>query len=307
MATTWVIATVSAVTILIWNRTFVGLWVGDEYFAGQVPVLLLMVAAIQLALIRNDAFIIDLTLDVKAKVLVGLGSAVVSLVLAGILVGPMDLGIAGLCAGLLVGRAVLSVLYPWADRSDRAPSFGGAGPKAVRPFAATVLLLAVATPLEVITPAAGCCSSSERGFTGLLAVPLTALVGLRAEERLALVRRARLLVGVREAPAPRPDRAHRPPRRARCTDGPEDRQEPHPLRRPARRRGNRVVGRRTPDRALAPPVPAGDVRVPVLRPVELLSATHPIEAITQFAQFGFVLVVELPVLLSTITNGGSST
>ena len=72
-------ASASGVAILMWNESFVALWVGEQYFAGGTELLLLMISLLQLALIRSDAFIIDLTLKVRAKTLTGLASSVIAL------------------------------------------------------------------------------------------------------------------------------------------------------------------------------------------------------------------------------------
>lgn len=113
MAFTWLIATVAGVTTLLWNRSFLHLWVGDQFNAGSMGTLLMVVMVTQFVFIRNDANIIDLTLDLRSKVLIGLTSAVISLSLAAVLVGFFDLGIEGLCLGIIAGRVALSIAYPW--------------------------------------------------------------------------------------------------------------------------------------------------------------------------------------------------
>ncbi len=49
--------------VLLWNRSFVHLWVGNEHYAGELTNFLLVLLAIQLIFIRNEAGILDLTLD----------------------------------------------------------------------------------------------------------------------------------------------------------------------------------------------------------------------------------------------------
>ncbi len=113
LALTWLIATVAGTTTLLWNRSFLQLWVGQEYDAGITGTLLMVVMVSQFVLLRSDANVIDLTLDLRGKVLVGFVAAVCSLVLAGLFVGLWNLGIQGLCLGLIMGRLVLSFAYPW--------------------------------------------------------------------------------------------------------------------------------------------------------------------------------------------------
>ena len=68
----WLVATALGASILIWNKVFLGLWVGADHYAGSIPNLLIVVAAMQLAFIRSDGNIIDLTLRMGQKVLLGL-------------------------------------------------------------------------------------------------------------------------------------------------------------------------------------------------------------------------------------------
>jgi O-antigen/teichoic acid export membrane protein len=112
MAISWLILTVFGATILLWNRSFIRLWVGAEYYGGLLPNLLITLMITQLVLIRNDAFLIDLTLDLRNKVLIGLFSATLALVFASILVGYFEMGIVGLCLGFITGRTILSLGYP---------------------------------------------------------------------------------------------------------------------------------------------------------------------------------------------------
>lgn len=196
MAITWIIATAASVSVLVWNRTFVELWVGGEFFAGDTELLLIMVTLLQLGIIRNDAFIIDLTLEVRGKVLVGLASAVVSLGIAGLLIAVWDLGISGLCIGLLLGRAMLSLLYPrMVGRAIGHPMREQLG-AAVRPLLTTVVLFAGAAlagsrripggwPVLVIGSA----------LTGAATVVVAAYAGLDAAHRTVLTRRLRTLAG----------------------------------------------------------------------------------------------------------------
>lgn len=196
MAFTWLVATAAAATILVWNRTFVDLWVGGEFFAGDTELLLIMLSLLQLGFIRNDAFIIDLTLKVRAKVLVGLASAVISLGLAAVLVGPLDMGISGLCIGLIVGRTMLSVLYPWLVGRAVEHPLGSQFRAIVRPVLVTAALLALAEvaggrtvpgrwPVLVLGSAA----------TAVVAVLAAGWAGLRPAERRHLTKRLRSLVG----------------------------------------------------------------------------------------------------------------
>jgi O-antigen/teichoic acid export membrane protein len=142
MACTWLIATVVGATILLWNPSFVQLWVGAEYDAGSMPTLLIIVMVTQFVFIRNDANIIDLSLDLRHKVLLGLVSAILSVVIAGALVTSCEMGITGLCLGFIAGRALLSVGYPWLVGRFLGVSFYTQLQSVLRPVSVTLLLLA---------------------------------------------------------------------------------------------------------------------------------------------------------------------
>lgn len=112
MVFSWLLVTVVGSTILIWNKAFLQLWVGTEYYAGSIPNLLIVIVVMQFILIRNDANIIDLTLRLKHKVLLGLLSVILSISIAYVLVEFFKMGIIGICLGFLAGRFVLSISYP---------------------------------------------------------------------------------------------------------------------------------------------------------------------------------------------------
>jgi O-antigen/teichoic acid export membrane protein len=112
MIFTWIIVTVFGATMLLWNQSFVNLWVGEKYYAGAVANFLIILMVSQFVFIRTDANIIDLTLNLRSKVLTGMLSAGLSAVAAAILVGVFKLGITGLTLGFIIGQSILSVGYP---------------------------------------------------------------------------------------------------------------------------------------------------------------------------------------------------
>jgi O-antigen/teichoic acid export membrane protein len=107
---TWLAATVLGVAMLVWNRSFVRLWVGAEQYAGIVPNVLLVVATVQTAFIRCDSYIIDAALRPRLRVVVGAIAAVTTTV-ACVLLTRMY-GLVGLCIGVVAGRLVQTVVYP---------------------------------------------------------------------------------------------------------------------------------------------------------------------------------------------------
>jgi O-antigen/teichoic acid export membrane protein len=113
MSLIWLFTIVAGTTVLVWEESFLRLWVGERYYPGSAAILMIMLMVLQFALIRTDANIIDLTLNLRRKVLLGALSAVLSVGLAWLFLGPMDLGIIGLALGFIVGRTIQSIGYPW--------------------------------------------------------------------------------------------------------------------------------------------------------------------------------------------------
>ena len=141
MAASWLLLAAIGSTILLWNRSFVYLWVGKEHYAGVWPNLLIVVMVVQLIFIRNDAYVIDLTLQLREKVLMGALAAIVSIALSATLIP--RLGITGLCLGMLAGRMALTISYPLIIRKRFASSGRlQLGPVA-RPAVTMILLFAV--------------------------------------------------------------------------------------------------------------------------------------------------------------------
>src|SRR2546428_229084 len=82
MILTWLFATAVGTTILLWNRSFVALWVGAEHYGGAVGGLLIGWIAVQTAFIPAAAFIIDAALRAWLRVLIAAVTAVVTITLA---------------------------------------------------------------------------------------------------------------------------------------------------------------------------------------------------------------------------------
>ena len=111
MSIAWLMAAVAGAGVLLWERSFLDLWVGARFYPGMLATLLIVVMVLQLTLIRVDSNIIDLTLNIRTKVLLGLVAAGLSIAFAWVLVS-RGMGIAGVAAGFIAGRVVQSVAYP---------------------------------------------------------------------------------------------------------------------------------------------------------------------------------------------------
>lgn len=95
----------SGVTIILFNDSFLSLWVGREHFAGNVANALLMVLIIQELFIKQDGYVITATLELKKKVFITLISIIISLLVGLLMI--KTYGIVGLCISLLAGRTFL--------------------------------------------------------------------------------------------------------------------------------------------------------------------------------------------------------
>ena len=112
MAAAWMMATVAGAGVLLWERSFLRLWVGERYYPGLGPTLLIVLMVVQLTVIRVDSNIIDLTLNLRRKVLLGVVSIGLSVALAWLFVAEYHLGIAGVVTGFVLGRIPQSLAYP---------------------------------------------------------------------------------------------------------------------------------------------------------------------------------------------------
>ncbi len=173
----------------MWNRSFVGLWVGADHYAGGVIDLLIVLIAVQTAFIRADAYIIDAALQSWLRVLISTAAAAVTISLAIALTRAF--GLAGLCVGVLAGRMVQTVTYPaLAQRSvdDHAPTLplGFA-----RGLVVTAALFSAASALgeHVVTSSWLVWAAGVTG-TLLLAAVTAFAMGLSRESQHAVLRRA---------------------------------------------------------------------------------------------------------------------
>jgi O-antigen/teichoic acid export membrane protein len=141
---TWLFVTVVGSTILLWNRTFIGMWIGPVNYAGTGIDLLVVLVAVQTAFVRTDAYIIDATLRPKARVLFSAVSAA-ALIALGLPLTHL-FGLPGLCVGILAARGIQSVAYPMLVRK-------ALGPQEPRGTALTGVRLAVLSGLLFATAA----------------------------------------------------------------------------------------------------------------------------------------------------------
>jgi len=196
MTFTWLLMTCLGATILLWNAALVRLWVGPQYYMGALSNLLVMVMVGQFVLIRNDANIIDLTLDLRRKVLAGLFSTSLSVVVAALAVGWLRMGVVGLCASFIASRLMLSLGYPWLVGRFLGVPLRDQLRSAVRPALVTALLFGVATGASRLLLAASLWELMPGSGLTLLVTAATAFYGgLSHAQRERLLRRARNILG----------------------------------------------------------------------------------------------------------------
>ncbi len=144
MVFTWLLVAALGATILLWNRSLLQVWVGSRHYLGPLPNLLLMAMVAQFVMIRNDANIIDLTLNLRMKVLVGFLSAALSAAAAAYAVGVLGLGAVGVCLGFIAGRLILSLGYPLIVGRFLGVSLAEQLRACLRPAAVTALVFGLA-------------------------------------------------------------------------------------------------------------------------------------------------------------------
>ncbi|PYO91688.1 MAG: hypothetical protein DMD62_15325 [Gemmatimonadetes bacterium] len=193
MNLTWLFVTAVGCTILLWNRSFLALWVGPENYAGFWTNLLVVIATAQTALVRTDAYVLDATLQPRLRVWV---AAVAGVTIVGVSIAlTPSLGIVGVCLGVLAGRLVQTIAYPLlVDRCLHRP--------------ARLLFRSIARPLTVMLLMFGATAVlGERvlahhwfGWAGgvalslALLMPVTFVAGLSAEARATVLGRLRTML-----------------------------------------------------------------------------------------------------------------
>lgn len=97
--------------VLAVNGTFVTLWVGADQYLGSVINMLLVVCALQQAFMRMDGQILDVTLKIAPRVMVGLASTVGGIA-AGCIGFALTHELEVALIGVIVARLASNVAYP---------------------------------------------------------------------------------------------------------------------------------------------------------------------------------------------------
>lgn len=150
MSLVWLFTIVAGAAVLLWVESFLRLWVGARYYPGAGAMLMIMLMVLQFSLIRTDANIIDLTLNLRRKVLLGTVSAAIAVALGWFFLAVVEMGIAGLAFGFILGRAIQSVSYPLMIGRVLGTSPLTQARAIVRPGLATVALFGAASALGTV-------------------------------------------------------------------------------------------------------------------------------------------------------------
>jgi O-antigen/teichoic acid export membrane protein len=202
----WLVATTLGASVLVWNRVFLGLWVGASHYSGAIPNLLLVVSAMQLTWIRSDGNIIDLTLRLNQKVLMGLISVTISIAAASLMVGVFKLGIVGLCLGIMAGRLIMSIGYPLLIGRFFGVPLSSQLTTLPRPVIVTILVFSIAVgfdshySLTVGTGIKGWLTFIIlAGGTGIMMLLISFYAGLSGDQRKNILRRVQALMTTAES------------------------------------------------------------------------------------------------------------
>ena len=193
VAINWLLVTAIGSTILLWNRSFLFLWVGEQYYAGFWANLLIVLVMVQTTFIRSDAYLIDATLKLRDRVLVSALAALLSIAFS-IILTP-SLKIVGLCLGLLVGRLVQTISYPFMvnyclGRAQRAR------PKSIARSGLVMVLYFLGSAYmgqKLLAQSWIACIACVGGSLGIMTL-IAPFTGLSTESRTLLNRRFRLIL-----------------------------------------------------------------------------------------------------------------
>ena len=185
MIITWLIVTSFGSVIVLLNESFIGLWIGDEHFAGNTVNLFMVLIIFQTVFIDNDNAIIKTTLDIRTNVLLSFGASAIYIILAFILL--KDYGIIGLCISIILGRSLLSFGFPYIINNKFTDKSSFSIIKIFKPLIVTIAVFGISYLLaEIII--------IKSWIYLILTVPVALfapslicwLFGLRSEQRAAL-------------------------------------------------------------------------------------------------------------------------
>ncbi len=203
LALTWLTTIAVSVTTVIWNQTFLNLWVGPNNYAGSLGSLLIILAVFQFIMIQSDAGVIDVTLRMSEKVILGAISILITVGASILFVKVLSLGIVGISLALVVGRLILSIGYPLIVGRTLHIPFQTQLSGVIRPMLVTGVLMYAAYRLAMLIPV-----DLFAGLSGWVSFFLFALItfvvilfaslflGLNHKQRSTLFQRVKIILHV---------------------------------------------------------------------------------------------------------------
>lgn len=105
-----ILSLIFGIGIVLFNKLFITLWVGEQYYLGDFNNLLMVIIMIQLLLFRNDSQIQDQTLNIKNKVLVGFLGTMLVFILS-IFSYKFYPSVSSIFISIILGRILISILF----------------------------------------------------------------------------------------------------------------------------------------------------------------------------------------------------
>lgn len=189
----WCLVTGIGATTLAWNRSFVSLWVGASYYSGFWVNLVIVLRMVQSVLKDVDHYIIDSALQLRLRVIINIVTSLLSVGLAIVLT--RHFGVLGLCLGIVAGRMVQSVLFPFIARACLGER-GTLRPQLLlRPAMTTALLFILAGIVGERMPVSGWSALFAGAVVTFLLTALAALFfGFPSDQRALLLAHLRQLL-----------------------------------------------------------------------------------------------------------------
>lgn len=97
---------------ILFNRSFVSVWVGNDFALDQVACVIIGFSVIQLSHIRTEAQLQDVVLSAKNRVVFGLIGALCGVLFSVVLSRFFDDKLISILIGGVVGRVLLNIIYP---------------------------------------------------------------------------------------------------------------------------------------------------------------------------------------------------
>jgi len=172
--------------ILLFNKSFLNLWVGEGNYAGYLENLFILLIALQYIFFGAAGSFINVTLDLKTKVLLTGFSALISIGLAFLLVEEFQ--IIGLCLSVLAGRMVLTIGFPMILKKKMNDQSSFFSDENIRPLFITSMALIAASYLQEMVLVNSWLELISWGALAVVVLmPLFWVLGFTNEQRKILI------------------------------------------------------------------------------------------------------------------------